>query len=368
MNPKLVLRLAGQPRLRVDGEQYYSVSKYVLKHAVHTTDPQKLSANILTRLRAQSVHVVRRMHVPRSGIGPRTTPCTTLEGMLAVRRLVHASVERSRKCTHGYKKGKYYCPQCRGNGRCAHGQRREWCPECDPVGYITKRTRHAIYMGLRQGGKRKQKRTLSYLGVESFSDVVAHLQRKMDTYNATHPPVEMTWRNIVLDHIKPKAEFVRQGGVDDDLHHYTNMQPLLAEHNLRKSDYWSAEADAFWRTHIIHHSGFCDLFVPSRACTTTDPAVDGNASVVGGDCDAVGAEDGRAAVKRERHVADVRAIVFAHRTYVPAGHAEGLGLVDVVVGLDPATVADADAGTTGVAVAPDHGAATTDSPGTGYMF
>lgn len=262
MNPKLVLRLAGLPRLRANGERCYSVRQYVLRHAHHKVDAQKLSENITARARAAGAPLLP-VHVPRTGRGSRVTPCTTLAGMLEVRKFLRVSEEYARKCSHGYKKGKYYCPQCRGGGRCGHGTRRDWCAECDPVGFITKRLRSAIYSGLQKGGRVKQQRTLTYLGVQSFDEVTAHIQRKMDAYNATDPPVPMTLHNIAIDHIKPKAEFMRQGGPDDELHHYTNLQPLLTEQNLRKSDYWSAEAEAFWRAHIIHRPDYHDLFVPS---------------------------------------------------------------------------------------------------------
>ena len=55
--------------------------------------------------------------------------------------------------------------------------------------------------------------------------------------------------NIVLDHIKSKVEFVRQGGPDTELHQYTTLHPLLVDQNSRKSDHWSPETEAYWRTY-----------------------------------------------------------------------------------------------------------------------
>jgi len=47
----------------------------------------------------------------------------------------------------------------------------------------------------------------------------------------------MTWENIHIDHIQPCASFdLEDPNEQRKCFHYTNIQPLLAEDNLRKSD------------------------------------------------------------------------------------------------------------------------------------
>jgi hypothetical protein len=52
----------------------------------------------------------------------------------------------------------------------------------------------------------------------------------------------MTWDNIHVDHIQPCASFDLEDPIEQrKCFHYTNLQPLLAEDNLRKSDSIVAE-------------------------------------------------------------------------------------------------------------------------------
>ena len=47
----------------------------------------------------------------------------------------------------------------------------------------------------------------------------------------------MTWDNIHIDHIQPCASFDLEDPIEQQrCFHYTNLQPLFAEDNLRKSD------------------------------------------------------------------------------------------------------------------------------------
>ena len=51
------------------------------------------------------------------------------------------------------------------------------------------------------------------------------------------PTSGMTWDNIHIDHIQPCASFdLEDPNEQRKCFHYTNLQPLLAEDNLRKSD------------------------------------------------------------------------------------------------------------------------------------
>ena len=72
----------------------------------------------------------------------------------------------------------------------------------------------------------------------------------MDRFNL-YSEIEMTWDNIHIDHIKPVSAF----NLDDtneflDCCHYTNLQPLIAEVNLNKSNKWNDIDDEYWLNNI----------------------------------------------------------------------------------------------------------------------
>ena len=68
----------------------------------------------------------------------------------------------------------------------------------------------------------------------------------------------MTWDNIHIDHVKPVSKFNITNNIEDkellQCCHYTNLQPLFADENLRKSNKWSEKEDIFWRENIIEKS------------------------------------------------------------------------------------------------------------------
>jgi len=89
----------------------------------------------------------------------------------------------------------------------------------------------------------KNKATIEYLGC-SPEFLKEYIQNKMTD--------EMTCDNIHIDHIKPVSRFE----LSDPKQllqccHFSNLQPLLAEDNLSKSNKWSKMEDKHWRENII---------------------------------------------------------------------------------------------------------------------
>lgn len=275
MHPKLVLGLHGVRSAILEGERVFSVHDYVVQwraqrgiRCQHKDQPRK---KVFTpKAYAHSfVHRVKRLfggstRLVRMGGVP--TPCMALPDLCVVRDLLKGIPrDKPRGCPHG-KKSTYYCRRCDGKGICEHRRRRETCAHCEPAGYATKRIRHAIYMGIRKRHHRKDQRTLQYLGVKKFSEVIAHLQRKMDAYNASDPPTRMTFENTHIDHVKPvrqfATDFAATGVMDPRMHHYTNLQPLFIDDNLHKSDQWNETCEQTWREQIIENPAFLEIFNP----------------------------------------------------------------------------------------------------------
>ena len=83
----------------------------------------------------------------------------------------------------------------------------------------------------------------------------------MDRFNL-YSEIEMTWDNIHIDHIKPVSAF----DLDDtneflDCCHYTNLQPLIAEVNLNKSNKWNDISNEYWLNNIINKE-YLDIYIP----------------------------------------------------------------------------------------------------------
>jgi len=81
--------------------------------------------------------------------------------------------------------------------------------------------------------KNKQKRTMDFIGC-SIEDLMKHLEKQFQE--------GMTWNNYGkwhIDHIRPCASF-NLLNEDEQIQcfHYTNLQPLWAEDNLKKHDKW----------------------------------------------------------------------------------------------------------------------------------
>lgn len=102
--------------------------------------------------------------------------------------------------------------------------------------------------------------SLAFLGCTE-AEFHAHIQHKMDVYNRGHQDQPLTWANIHLDHIKPISA-TPAGHFDAEVLHYTNIQPLSAEDNLRKGARWSHDDEIFWRTHIFGNAAWEQVYLP----------------------------------------------------------------------------------------------------------
>jgi hypothetical protein len=74
----------------------------------------------------------------------------------------------------------------------------------------------------------------------------------------------MTFDNIHIDHIKPVNKF----NLEDPEEllkccHYTNLQPLLANDNMSKSDKWCDTDELFWNENIIYKE-YLTLYFPIK--------------------------------------------------------------------------------------------------------
>ena len=132
--------------------------------------------------------------------------------------------------------------------------------ESEPISeaYKHNRIRGAVDSGLYRVGYVKDNTTLKFLGATSFEMVEAHIQTKIDRYNAEHiGERQMSFANIELDHIKPVRQFVLE------MSHYKNLQPLFKDVNNSKSAHWSKDDENFWRSNIEHAPNFTAIYTPS---------------------------------------------------------------------------------------------------------
>jgi hypothetical protein len=70
----------------------------------------------------------------------------------------------------------------------------------------------------------------------------------------------MTLENIHLDHIKPVSRFDLTDL--EEVHkccHWSNIQPLLAIDNLKKSNKWSEEDEEYWKKNITKYVSKTDV-------------------------------------------------------------------------------------------------------------
>uniref|UniRef100_A0A0G4IAN9 C2H2-type domain-containing protein n=1 Tax=Chromera velia CCMP2878 TaxID=1169474 RepID=A0A0G4IAN9_9ALVE len=209
----------------------------------------------------------------------------------------HQRSSKRAQCPHG--RQRYYCKECGGKGICEHGRVRKDCTECwgsqicehrrrrrqckecggsqicqhnrqrsncrdcqkdnpafverieqqrlkrkhSHVYRLAQSVRHSVWKHLqvfRQGRlPPEDKRSHEYLGC-SFHDLKAHLEK--DDF---HGNPGMSWENYGrlwhVDHIVPIKYGVPRGGTVDievlvSRLHFSNLQPLPAEENLRKGN------------------------------------------------------------------------------------------------------------------------------------
>jgi hypothetical protein len=137
----------------------------------------------------------------------------------------------------------------RQENKCEHLKGQGECSICNLSLYLIKLQRRSISRCLKLSTQNKTKSSIEYLGcdVDYFKD---YIQKKMDIYNQTEE-VKMDFTNIHIDHIKPVSVF----NLDDeedflDCCNYTNLQPLLINDNLNKSNKWTDENEEYWNNNI----------------------------------------------------------------------------------------------------------------------
>jgi hypothetical protein len=141
------------------------------------------------------------------------------------------------------------------------------CPVCQPQEYMQRRVYKAVNSALKRMGMQKTQPILTYLGADSWMQVMHLINAKRDVWNLQNPSTPMTLTNIALDHIRPVHAFSKQGKGEQIFlcNHYTNLQPLLHEDNAWKGDNWSAADEAFWHEHIILKTNFDRVYYPQAA-------------------------------------------------------------------------------------------------------
>jgi hypothetical protein len=132
---------------------------------------------------------------------------------------------------------------------------------------MKRRVVKAVTGSLKRMGMQKKLPILTYLGADSWIEVLELLEAKRESWNLVHPDKVMTLTNTAIDHIRPVRAFTRDGvGACTFLcNHYTNLQPLLHEDNAWKGDNWSAADEAFWHEHIILKTNFDKVYYPQSA-------------------------------------------------------------------------------------------------------
>ena len=172
----------------------------------------------------------------------------------------------SNKCDHGrdkyscvdcggsqicqHKKLKRYCKECGGNNICLHNRQKSQCKECNLPSYLVNLQRKQIRRCFNNSTLVKEQKSIEYLGC-SIDFFIQYFQNKMDIANVDKEE-KMTFDNIHIDHIKPvsmfdlnnKEEFLK-------CCHYTNLQPLLAKDNLKKSNTWDITDEIEWNTKLM---------------------------------------------------------------------------------------------------------------------
>jgi len=130
------------------------------------------------------------------------------------------------------------CKECGGSGICQHNRERRSCKICDPNGHLTMILRSRVYYALKSYNKKKEQKTLEYLGC-TLGELTTYLETKFEE--------GMTWENQGewhIDHIKPCASF----NLDNEeeiaqCFHFSNLQPLWGEDNLIKHDFYDDDME-----------------------------------------------------------------------------------------------------------------------------
>jgi hypothetical protein len=155
-------------------------------------------------------------------------------------------------CIHS--KMRYNCLTCKGTGTCEHGRQKNNCITCNPGTYTIRRCTTGVRRLFKKSGLKKTHSYTEYLGCTP-KYFLKYFEKKMTP--------DMTFENIHIDHIKPVSKF----NLDDHDEilkccHYTNLQPLLAKDNLRKSNKFCDEWQEIWEAEIIYKETTKLYFLP----------------------------------------------------------------------------------------------------------
>ena len=139
------------------------------------------------------------------------------------------------------------CKLCGGSKICEHDKQRNSCKICNFKLYLVNLQRGQIKRCFNNSNLTKSKHSIEYLDctIQELIDMFNTKIKYFNDYLASD--VIMTWGNIHLDHVKPVSKF----NLDDeevflDCCHYSNLQPLLINGNLEKSNKWSYDNEKYW--------------------------------------------------------------------------------------------------------------------------
>ena len=163
-------------------------------------------------------------------------------------------------CIHD--KRKTQCKECGGSSFCLHEKRKTQCKECNFKLYLVGLQRSQITRCFKISKSSKNKHSIEYLGC-NVEELINYFQKKIDYFNAyLSTSEEMTFFNIHIDHIKPVSKF---NLVDEDEFldccHYSNLQPLLSNTNLEKSNKWNEENNKYWLDNIKGQE-YNEIYIP----------------------------------------------------------------------------------------------------------
>lgn len=169
------------------------------------------------------------------------------------------SIYIKKLCEHG--KRKNYCRDCNGASICEHDRRKDYCKECNLGLYLVNLQRGQVKRCFKLTDLSKTKQSIEYLGC-STEYFINFFTKKMDKYNENNE-IKMSWDNIHLDHIKPVSKFDLTNEEELlDCCHYTNLQPLLVDDNLEKSNKWNKNNEIYWLNNIKNKNDYYEIYFP----------------------------------------------------------------------------------------------------------
>ena len=108
----------------------------------------------------------------------------------------------------------------------------------DPFFRLKQNYRRSCYRAFKSIGNKKNNRSLKLLGLETWQELAKHLGSKFYDHPKTGEKMTFDHHGIHgwhIDHIIPLASAKTEEDIIK-LCHYTNLQPLWAEDNLKKSN------------------------------------------------------------------------------------------------------------------------------------